>query len=115
MIRDGDGNGILRKNGYACLCLCVCATTLATWKRGRVFDRVLFLGTLKNCRQSFLFSGNARILFKTTAMERLFYSIISSCLIEFLASRSLTLSISVVSNRIHAFPEKRNKNWRTIF
>ena len=44
---DGDGNGILRKHGYACLCLCVCAR-LATWKRGRVFDRVLFLGTLKN-------------------------------------------------------------------
>ena len=42
----------------------------------------------------FLFSGNARILFKTTTMERLFYSIIASCLIEFLASRSLTPSIS---------------------
>ena len=25
MIGDGDGNGILRKHGYACLCLCVCA------------------------------------------------------------------------------------------
>ena len=50
MIGDGDGNGILRKHGYACLCLCVCAraTTLATWKRGRVFDRVFFLGTLEN-------------------------------------------------------------------
>ena len=34
------------------------------------------------------------ILFKTTAMERFFYSIIASCLIEFLASCSLTLSIS---------------------
>ena len=28
--------------------VCVCATTLATWKRGRVFDRVFFLGTLEN-------------------------------------------------------------------
>ena len=41
---------------------------------------------------SFLFSGDARILFKTTAMERFFYSIIASCLIEFLASRSLSPS-----------------------
>ena len=74
----GDGNIILRKHGYACLCLCVCAMTLVTWKRGRVFDRVFFLGK-KIARQfSFLFSGNARILFKTTAMERLFYSIIAS-------------------------------------
>ena len=69
--------------------MCVCVMTVATWKRGRVFDRVFFLGQF-----SFLFSGNARILFKTTAMERFFYSIIASCLIEFLASRSLTLSIS---------------------
>ena len=63
--------------------MCVCATTLATWKRGRVFVRVFVS-----------FFGNTRILFKTTAMERFFYSIIASCLIEFLASRSLTLSIS---------------------
>ena len=58
--------------------VCVCVTTLATWKWGRVFDRVFFLGTLKKfVRQfSFLFSGNMRILFKTTAMERFFYSII---------------------------------------
>ena len=28
--------------------VCVRATTLATWKRGRVFDRVFFLGTLEN-------------------------------------------------------------------
>ena len=83
--------------------MCVCATTLATWKRGRVFDRVFFLGTLKNVRQfSFLFSGNARILFKTTAMERFFYSIIASCLIEFLASRSLTLSISKQDDSVHS-------------
>ena len=54
MIGDGDANGILRKQGYACLCLCVCATTLATWKRGRVFDRVFFLGTLKNCLPVFV-------------------------------------------------------------
>ena len=83
--------------------MCVCATTLATWKRGRVFDRVFFLGTLKKIvRQfSFLFSGNARILFKTTAMERLFYSIIASCLIEFLTSRSLTLSISKQDDSVH--------------
>ena len=75
--------------------MCVCATTLATWKRGRVFYRVFFIGTLNIVRQfSFLFSANARILFKTTAMERFFYSIIASCLIGFLASRSLTLSIS---------------------
>ena len=47
--------------------MCVCATTLATWKRGRVFDRVFFLGQF-----SFLFFGNAFILFKTTAMERFF-------------------------------------------
>ena len=26
----------------------VCATTLATWKQGRVFYRVFFLGTLEN-------------------------------------------------------------------
>ena len=76
--------------------MCVCATTLATWKRGRVFDRVFFLGEF-----SFLFSGNARILFKTTAMERLFYSIIASCLIEFLASRSLTLSILKQDDSVH--------------
>ena len=83
--------------------MCVCATTLATWKRGRVFDRVFFLGTLKIVRQfSFLFSGNARILFKTTAMERFFYSIIASCLIEFLASRSLTLSISKQDESVHS-------------
>ena len=48
MIGDGDGNGISHKHGYASLCLCVCVTTLATWKRGRVFDRVFFLGTLEN-------------------------------------------------------------------
>ena len=76
--------------------MCVCATTLATWKRGRVFDRVIFLGQFW-----VLFSGNARILFKTTAMERLFYSIIASCLIEFLASRSLTLSISKQDDSVH--------------
>ena len=52
MIGDGDGNGILRKHGYACICLC--AMTLATWKRGRVFDRVFFLGTLKNCPPVFV-------------------------------------------------------------
>ena len=83
--------------------MCVCATTLATWKRGCIFDRVLFLGTLKNCPQFlFLFSGNVRILFKTTAMERLFYSIIASCLIEFLVSRSLTLSISKQDDSVHS-------------
>ena len=44
---------------------------------------------------SYVTSGNARILFKTTSMERFFYSIvyIASCLIGSLASRSLTLSI----------------------
>ena len=85
--------------------MCVCATTLATWKRGRVFDQVVFLGTLKIVRQfSFLFSGNARILFKTNAMERSFYSIvyIASCLIGFLASRSLTLSISNQDDSVHS-------------
>ena len=83
--------------------MCVCATTLATWKRGRVFDRVFFLGTLKNCPPIFVsFPGNMRILFKTTAMERLFYSIIASCLIEFLASRSLTLSISKQDDSVHS-------------
>ena len=51
---------------------------------------------------SFLFSGNARILFRTTAMERFFYSIIASCLIEFLASRSLTLSISKQDDSVHS-------------
>ena len=59
--------------------MCVCATTLATWKRGRVFD-----------------------LFKTTAMERFFYSIIASCLTEFLASLSLTLSISKQDDNVHS-------------
>ena len=53
-------------------------------------------------RFSFLFSGNAHILFKTTAMEKLFYSIIASCLIEFLASRSLTLSISKQDDSVHS-------------
>ena len=77
--------------------MCVRATTLATWKRRRVFDRVFFLGQFL-----FLFSGNARILFKTTAMERFFYSIIASCLIEFLASRSLTLSISKQDDSVHS-------------
>ena len=53
---------------------------------------------------SFLFSGNARILFKTTAMERFFYSIvyIASCLIGFLMSRSLTLSISKQDESVHS-------------
>ena len=54
------------------------------------------------CQFSFVFSGNARILFKTTAMERFFYSIIASCLIEFLASRSLTLSISKQDDIVHS-------------
>ena len=82
--------------------VCVCATTPATWKRGHVFDRVFFIGTLNIVRQfSFLFSANARILFKTTAMERLLYSVIASCLIEFLASRSLTLSISKQDDSVH--------------
>ena len=49
----------------------------------------------------FIFSENVRILFKTTAMERFFYSIIASCLIEFLASRSLTLSISKQDDSVH--------------
>ena len=35
--------------------VCVCATTLATWKRGRVFDRVFFLGTLEKLSASFRF------------------------------------------------------------
>ena len=52
----------------------------------------------------FLFSGNARILFKTTAMEGFFYSIIASCLIEFLASRCLTLSISKQDDSVHSIP-----------
>ena len=82
--------------------MCVCATTLATWMRGRVFDRVFFLGTLKNCPPVFVsFFGNTRILFKTTTMERLFYSIIVSCLIEFLASRSLSLSILKQDDSVH--------------
>ena len=82
--------------------MCVCVTTLATWKRGRVFDRVFFLGTLKNCSPVFVsFFGNARIIFKTTTIERFFYSIIASCLIEFLASRSLTLSISKQDDSVH--------------
>ena len=34
-------------------------------------------------------------------MERFFYSIIASCLIEFLASRSLTLSISKQDDSVH--------------
>ena len=34
--------------------VCVHATTLATWKRVRVFDRVFFLGTLKNCPPFFV-------------------------------------------------------------
>ena len=83
--------------------MCVCATTLATWKRGRILDRVFFLGTLKIVHQfSFLFFGNTLILFKTTAMERFFYSIIASCLIEFLASRSLTFSISKQDDSVHS-------------
>ena len=85
----GDGDGILRKHGYACLSMCVCATTLATWKQGHVCDRVFFLGQI-----SFLFSGNARILFKTTAMERFFYSI--------LASLSLILGISKQDDSVHS-------------
>ena len=35
--------------------VCVCAMTLATWKRGRVFDRVFFLRTLKKLPASFRF------------------------------------------------------------
>lgn len=35
-------------------------------------------------------------------MERFFYSIIASCLIEFLASRSLTLSISKQDDSVHS-------------
>ena len=34
-------------------------------------------------------------------MERFFYSIIASCLLEFLASRSLTLSISKQDDSVH--------------
>ena len=30
------------------VCVCVRVTTLATWKLGRVFDRVFFLGMLEN-------------------------------------------------------------------
>ena len=84
--------------------MCVCATTPATWKRGRVFDRVFLSWYVRKIvhQFSFLFSGNARILFKTTAMERFFYSIIASCLIEFLASRSLTLSISKQDDSVHS-------------
>ena len=37
MIGDGDGNGILRKHGYACLCLCVCARRLSRPGSGGVF------------------------------------------------------------------------------
>ena len=49
MIGDGDGNGILRKHGYACLCLCVCARRLSRpGSRGVFFDRVFFLGMLEN-------------------------------------------------------------------
>ena len=104
----GDGDGSLRKHGYACLCLCVCvcAATLATWKWGRVFDRVFFLGTLKNCPPVFVsfFRERAYFLFKTTAMERFFYSIvyIASYLIGFLVSRSLTLSISKQHDSVHS-------------
>ena len=45
-----------------------------------------------------------RILFKTTVMERFFYSIvyIASYLIGFLASRSLTLSISKQDDSDHS-------------
>ena len=82
--------------------MCVCAITLATWKRGRVFDRVFFLGTLKNCPLVFVsFFRECAYSIKTTAMERLFHSIIASCLIEFLASRSLTLSISKQDDSVH--------------
>ena len=38
---DGHGNGILHKHGYAC-------------KRRRVFDRVFYHGTLKNCPPVFV-------------------------------------------------------------
>ena len=55
---------------YVYVCVCDDSRDL---EGGRVFDRVFFLGTLKIVRQFlFLFSGNARILFKTTAMERFF-------------------------------------------
>ena len=99
MIGDGDGNGILCKHGYVCLCLCVCARRLSRPGSGGVF-LIEFLSwyVRKIVRQySFLFSGNTRILFKTTAMERFFYSII-----EFLVSRSLTLSISKQDDSVHS-------------
>ena len=76
MIGDGDGNEILRKHGYACLCLCVCARRLSRPGSGGMFlIEFSFLARSKIFfRQfSFLFSVNARILFKTTTMERTFY------------------------------------------
>ena len=52
--------------------MCVCEDS-RDLEAGHVFDRVFFLGTLKIVRQfSFLFSGNAHILFKTTAMRDCF-------------------------------------------
>ena len=41
MIGDGDENGILHKNGYACLCLCVCVRE--SWIRGYPDSRTMFI------------------------------------------------------------------------
>ena len=83
--------------------MCVCTTTLATWKQGRVFDRVFFLGTLENCLLVFVsFSRERAYSIENHFYGEIFYSIISSCLIEFLASRSLTLSISKQDDSVHS-------------
>ena len=52
----GDGDGILRKHGYACLCLCVCVRDDSRDLDAGAcfFDRVFFLGTLKNCPPLFI-------------------------------------------------------------
>ena len=55
--------------------MCVCATTLATWKRGRVFDRVFFLGTLEKLSASFrFFFPGTRVFYLKPLLWRDFFT-----------------------------------------
>ena len=55
--------------------MCVCAMTLATWKRGRVFDRVFFLGTLKILSASFrFFFSGTRVFYLKPLLWRDFFT-----------------------------------------
>ena len=71
---------------------------------GRVFARVFFLGTLKKLSASFrfFFPGTRVFYLKSLPWRDFFYSIIASCLIEFLASRSLTLSTPKQDDSVHS-------------